>query len=144
MKDLVYNPFGDLIYVEEPTDSEVLGSFVKTGTDMAFGLGIGKALSVDDSTSAGLTIGAAILSMGVGYAFDRFITTPYVTKASQHIPYHYRNPIDDLTILVNAYHGYKRNDGSFMNALGWGISSVIAGPELTGVALAQGFGKNIK
>ena len=47
---------------------------------MAFGLGIGKALSVDDSTSVGLTIGAAILSMGVGYAFDRFVTTPYITR----------------------------------------------------------------
>ena len=81
--------------------------------------------------------------MGVGYAFDCFVTTPCITKVSKDNTYHYRNPIDDLTILVNAYHGYKRNDGSFMNALGWGISSVIAGPELTGVALAQGFGKSI-
>ena len=143
MNDLVYNPFNISGVADDPTDSEVLGSFVKTGTDMAFGLG-GKALSVDDSTSVGLTIGAAILSMGVGYAFDRFVTTPYITKVSQENLYHYRNPIDDLTILVNAYHGYKRNDGSYMNALGWAISSVIAGPELTGIALAQGFGKNIK
>jgi len=143
INSILYNPLDLSGAADDPTNSDTLESFAKTGTDFASGLGIGKVLSVDESPSAGLTIGATLLSMGIGHAFDRFITKPYITKPTEP-DLIYRNPIDDLTILLNAYHGYKRNDGSLVSAFGWGISSYIAGPELTGIALAQGFGKNIK
>jgi hypothetical protein len=56
MNSILYNPLDLSGAADDPTNSDTLESFAKTGTDFASGLGIGKVLSVDESPSAGLTI----------------------------------------------------------------------------------------
>lgn len=49
--------------------------------------------------------------------------------------------LSPLIVVGSAYHGYKRNHGSYGWGLGWAALAAFAPFLTTGFALAQGFGK---
>lgn len=49
--------------------------------------------------------------------------------------------LSPILIGAAAYHGYRRNHGSYGWAFGWGAFAAFAPVISVGVALAQGFGK---
>lgn len=123
--------------------SDHVNSYVKTAVDLGLGYGIGKAMSLDTKDSDGAVAITALSAQILGSLIDGYITRPYITKPKHKLlntPY---NLLDYAYIFTNAYHGYTRNNESIVYGATWGLSSLVVGAELMGVAMAQGFGKKV-
>jgi hypothetical protein len=127
----------------ELSTSDHVNSYVKTAVDLGLGYGIGKAMSLDTKDSDGAVVATAVVAQIIGHLIDYRITRPYITKPTHKLlPTHY-NFLDYAYVFMNAYHGYIRNNESLAYGTTWGLSSLFVGAELTGAAMAQGFGKKV-
>jgi hypothetical protein len=102
----------------------------------SIGYGLGK-IPVDESGVA--TAG----ELAVGKVAS-FVTYPYIFKAvggdfQYAIVSSFINPTLYLTALTNAYHGYKRNNGSIAHGFLWAVAGGNVG---AGLSIEQGFAEN--
>jgi hypothetical protein len=102
----------------------------------SIGYGLGK-IPVDESGVA--TAG----ELAVGKVAS-VVTYPYIFKAvggdvESAIVSSVINPVTYLTALSNAYHGYKRNNGSIAHGLLWAVAGGNVG---AGLSIEQGFAEN--
>lgn len=79
-----------------------------------------------------LADGTDVQLFGVSDYMDSPLVKAYITV---------RGVLTPILIGGAAYHGYKRNDGSLAWAVGWAAITALFPTIATGVALAQGYGK---
>lgn len=79
-----------------------------------------------------LADGTDVQLFGVSDYMDSPLVKTYITV---------RSVLSPLLIGGAAYHGYKRSDGSLMWAVGWAALAALFPTITTGVAIAQGYGK---